>query len=639
MPFQSEKQRRYLHANHPEIAKRWERDYADGGITRIPFFKGAQADTKKGKAMSPGTSASGGTRHGGGGGGGDGPPSVVHKPKGPTAAEIAAAKAKAEAEKKAAELKAHKKYIRGFKDKQKKKKGVLDKWKDHATASEHMDLTGFGTHEKKGYNFAQNFPTISKTIGPGLAKAYQYGQELGRWGLGPKWGGTDISFVDAWKKGGKESDANIAGMEGKGFDKEEYKQWMKEQGYTAAKGGVARKKYSTGTNGILDIDEESEDISLTAFNPKFDDVPQLTDEEQLQIDSEEKEEGEKRIDLFSETEESDPLNNLLLAEDGVTTLFRAKNGGYAVQGGVKNYLGEQEMVSAPKYWQSAPDHPETELTYITKPEKNLLVKADLHGSLHGNVNKGPQGITSLNGWGDADDGFGSSGDTSDGGWGNDPQGEFGGIDSGGWDPGVFSPGTTPSGENVNTSPNVTTISGGDIWDWDDTSEIDDVYETFQNVKHRYDKNKTTQGWKMVINMLTGNLGGIVSTGYGMHKDKKAYEEMLNKLKQDAIDLGIPEYNPHTDTLIQTIDQEVIDINTKQDTEPQESDGPEPVAPVIKELTEYEQMAWDPMSYLDKIRAGQAQRASLQAKGIIQDNEIMTLNSGGLANLFTVKNYN
>jgi hypothetical protein len=34
MPFQSEKQRRYLHANHPEIAKRWERDYAGGG--RIP---------------------------------------------------------------------------------------------------------------------------------------------------------------------------------------------------------------------------------------------------------------------------------------------------------------------------------------------------------------------------------------------------------------------------------------------------------------------------------------------------------------------------------------------------------------------------------------------------------------------------
>ena len=35
MPFQSEKQRRFLHANHPEIAKRWERDYANGGILDI----------------------------------------------------------------------------------------------------------------------------------------------------------------------------------------------------------------------------------------------------------------------------------------------------------------------------------------------------------------------------------------------------------------------------------------------------------------------------------------------------------------------------------------------------------------------------------------------------------------------------
>ena len=38
MPFQSEKQRRYLHANHPEIAKRWERNYAGGG--RIGFADG-----------------------------------------------------------------------------------------------------------------------------------------------------------------------------------------------------------------------------------------------------------------------------------------------------------------------------------------------------------------------------------------------------------------------------------------------------------------------------------------------------------------------------------------------------------------------------------------------------------------------
>ena len=35
MPFQSEKQRRYMHANLPKIAKRWERDYANGGILDI----------------------------------------------------------------------------------------------------------------------------------------------------------------------------------------------------------------------------------------------------------------------------------------------------------------------------------------------------------------------------------------------------------------------------------------------------------------------------------------------------------------------------------------------------------------------------------------------------------------------------
>jgi hypothetical protein len=35
MPFQSEKQRRFLHANHPEIAQRWEKEYSNGGILDI----------------------------------------------------------------------------------------------------------------------------------------------------------------------------------------------------------------------------------------------------------------------------------------------------------------------------------------------------------------------------------------------------------------------------------------------------------------------------------------------------------------------------------------------------------------------------------------------------------------------------
>jgi len=85
---------------------------------------------------------------------------------------------------------------------------------------------------------------------------------------------------------------------------------------------------------------------------------------------------------------------------------------YDVQGGVKNYLGKQKQITAPLKWQSSPDHPTTELAYITKAEKDLLVKQDLHGSLKGGVNRGPSGIMSLNGWGSADEGQNVSGATA-----------------------------------------------------------------------------------------------------------------------------------------------------------------------------------------------------------------------------------
>lgn len=73
-----------------------------------------------------------------------------------------------------------------------------------------------------------------------------------------------------------------------------------------------------------------------------------------------------------------------------------------LQGGVQNYLGKQKEVKAPIKWKSSPDHPETQLAYITKAEKDLLVKQDLHNSLKGGVNKGPSGIMSLNGYGSTD---------------------------------------------------------------------------------------------------------------------------------------------------------------------------------------------------------------------------------------------
>ena len=73
---------------------------------------------------------------------------------------------------------------------------------------------------------------------------------------------------------------------------------------------------------------------------------------------------------------------------------------YADQGGMKNYLGKQPMVDAPKYWRSGPDAPPTELSYITDAEKDMIMKANLHGSLSQGPNEGPSGIMSLDSQGD-----------------------------------------------------------------------------------------------------------------------------------------------------------------------------------------------------------------------------------------------
>ena len=71
-----------------------------------------------------------------------------------------------------------------------------------------------------------------------------------------------------------------------------------------------------------------------------------------------------------------------------------------VQGGVENYLGKQPQVVAPRKWQSSPDAPPTELAYITKAEKDLILKKDIHGSLDKGPNMGPSGIMSLDSFGD-----------------------------------------------------------------------------------------------------------------------------------------------------------------------------------------------------------------------------------------------
>ena len=86
-----------------------------------------------------------------------------------------------------------------------------------------------------------------------------------------------------------------------------------------------------------------------------------------------------------------------------------------VQGGVDNYLGKQPQVVAPRKWQSSPDAPPTELAYITKAEKDLILKNDMLGSLAKGPNMGPSGIMSLDSFGDVGGGGAAGGDTEAGG--------------------------------------------------------------------------------------------------------------------------------------------------------------------------------------------------------------------------------
>jgi len=52
MPFKSEKQRRYMHANLPKIAQRWEKKYSIGGSVTEEYVGSAIKTEYGGKKLS-----------------------------------------------------------------------------------------------------------------------------------------------------------------------------------------------------------------------------------------------------------------------------------------------------------------------------------------------------------------------------------------------------------------------------------------------------------------------------------------------------------------------------------------------------------------------------------------------------------
>ena len=133
---------------------------------------------------------------------------------------------------------------------------ILDDWRKHALATETMKTQSLPDyHQMAGYNFAQNFPAIAESgIGAGVAKGYQYGQELGRWGLGELGIGSNINLSDAWETAGEQSDLNILGFKGEGFNMDEYNQFMNKFGYeTPEKGTIAFDPNKINEAGMSDM--------------------------------------------------------------------------------------------------------------------------------------------------------------------------------------------------------------------------------------------------------------------------------------------------------------------------------------------------------------------------------------------------
>ena len=64
---------------------------------------------------------------------------------------------------------------------------------------------------------------------------------------------------------------------------------------------------------------------------------------------------------------------------------------------VKNHLKSVKDITAPLNWQSSPDSPSTQLAYVTQDEIDMMVDANIHGSMDGKPNVGPKGILSLDG--------------------------------------------------------------------------------------------------------------------------------------------------------------------------------------------------------------------------------------------------
>jgi len=183
--------------------------------------------------------------------------------------------------------------------------------------------------------------------------------------------------------------------------------------------------------------------------------------------------------------------------------------------------------------------------------------------------------------------------------------------------------------------------------------------TFDDIKNKWDKKdnwktKTWEGAKTIAPIVISGITppGMIKLIYDQNKKKKAHIKDIEKDIKRLKDLGVPTHSPHTDTLIQKLDQKILDLTqVRKRKDEKDDDIPTTIAEVKRYPTKEEMMAAAQrayeMLYGDKRSAEviPEDRSKQMAYYNAYKNKYMSAkggrvpgyNTGGLSSLFRLKN--
>ena len=169
------------------------------------------------------------------------------------------------------------------------------------------------------------------------------------------------------------------------------------------------------------------------------------------------------------------------------------------------------------------------------------------------------------------------------------------------------------------------------------------------------KTKTWEATKTVAPMV---ISGITPWGFGkliydQHKKKKALIKDIEKDIKKLKDLGAVTHSPHSDTLIQKLEQKILDLTQvrKRKDDEKDDDIPTTISPTISKYPTQEEMMAASLRALEMLygdrRSAQIpeDRSKQMAYYNAYQNKYMSAkggrvpgyNTGGLSNLFRLKN--